>query len=49
MAERTLGSSFSTHAVTLGLSLRVGEWFGGSGQGNQVTEVLPAPALLIPS
>jgi hypothetical protein len=45
--EAHVGSSFSTRAVTLGLSLRVGEWFGGSGQGNQVTEVLPAPVLLI--
>lgn len=49
MTERMLKSSVSTRAVTLGLSLRVGEWVGGSGQGNQVTEVLPSPALLIPS
>lgn len=44
-----VGSSFSTRAVTVGLSLRVGEWFGGSGEGNQLTEVSPSPALLIPS
>lgn len=49
MTERMLKSSFSTRAVTLGQSLRVGEWFGGSGQGDQVAEVLPSPVLLIPS
>ncbi len=32
--------------MTVGLSLRVGERFEGSGQGNQVTEVSPPPGTL---